>query len=254
METSRFFNAVLFAGNKQFLSLAFEVNDILSMTYQLTVEIRKKLALHEKISKITNDLSANPVPVFNVQAESKVIHTEDDQEMSEYKAIKRSRKIGHLLNELYFLEGMQNTIYSSIILNTYSQFEHTLNKICSIYKNITNAPIEYKDIHGNGIERAVLYLSKLIHVQQLKEGTVWQQLSHWNKIRNCLAHKDGILNQPSEIQAATALGLNTISSRSAIDGESIIRVVISPDSIEQFLQLIDQFMEKCIDETILEED
>jgi hypothetical protein len=82
----------------------------------------------------------------------------------------------------------------SSLLIVYALFEKQLYEICAHAKERTGAPMSFKDVAGNGIERAATYLSKVIGVSKPFGGAGWAQAKLLGELRNALAHKAGLID------------------------------------------------------------
>ncbi|MCR1991402.1 hypothetical protein NSA31_06340 [Bacillus subtilis] len=85
-------------------------------------------------------------------------------------------------------------IRKTIFLQLYFSFEAHLNKICDHLKP-PNINLTYKDIHKNGIIRAEIYLKKVCNVTKPFDSDEWKLIKSFNKLRNSLAHKDGLVDK-----------------------------------------------------------
>ncbi|MEC0534306.1 hypothetical protein P8863_17640 [Bacillus spizizenii] len=140
----------------------------------------------------------------------------------------------HLLIEPIIIPSVSSALFTGI----YGDFEYFLNLICNAYKTKHGYKIDLKDISGNGIERAVLYLTKVVQVRDLKKTPEWNKLKHWNRIRNIIVHNNRVIRNKEDKDSIIFLNLNINKKQN--------RVYLLIDDCKRFHDLILNFLRICI--------
>lgn len=86
----------------------------------------------------------------------------------------------------------------SVVIQIYALIEERLNSICDFLYKRNKQSLTYKDLNGNGSQRALSYLGKVfsIHLEKDEEDFI----KKINIIRNVLAHVNGNLSEePKEM-------------------------------------------------------
>lgn len=84
--------------------------------------------------------------------------------------------------------------WTSIFNSAYSIFERYLNDLCTILGKNASTKISLTDLKGQGIERAKLFLSKIIGVTNVFNSAEWNEIQNYSKVRNILVHTSGKLD------------------------------------------------------------
>ncbi|TDT47009.1 hypothetical protein CLV90_1076 [Maribacter spongiicola] len=86
-----------------------------------------------------------------------------------------------------------NILWKSIFLNIYYTLESTMNQICKNLENFYDFNLCYSDLNGSGIIRSSLYFRKVCGINKCFSTNIWNCILDYNKIRNVLAHSNGII-------------------------------------------------------------
>ena len=81
------------------------------------------------------------------------------------------------------------TLYSAFIMAIYSFLEQTLNQICKHHEKALTSNIKLSDLRGDGVERAYLFLTKIVGANKEELNILWSQVQDLNKIRNLVVHQ-----------------------------------------------------------------
>ncbi|MEX0050240.1 hypothetical protein AB2T85_06285 [Clostridium butyricum] len=81
--------------------------------------------------------------------------------------------------------------YYSLIITLVSMLEESFNTLCRAYQLMKKYNITYKDIHGQGIERAVLYLELVVGIKGIKNDIQWEYIRTIRDARNMIVHNGG---------------------------------------------------------------
>jgi len=88
--------------------------------------------------------------------------------------------------------------WTSIFNSAYSLFERYLNDLCSIFGKNVGVKIALTDLNGQGIERAKIFLSKIVSINNVFDSTEWKDIQDYSKVRNILVHASGKLDLSKE--------------------------------------------------------
>ena len=96
------------------------------------------------------------------------------------------------------IDEFTDLLYSLFFVSLYSFLESQLDNECRHRsQNRENLRLSISDLHGKGIVRAKTYLVKVLGTTFPFENDVhWQRMHWYNKIRNAIVHKEGIVSDP----------------------------------------------------------
>lgn len=108
-------------------------------------------------------------------------------------------------------------IVNAMFLTMYSDFEYFLLELSKRYKKELDLKLSPSDLKGEGIINAFNYLDKVVNIKDVKVNRYYQDLPHWNRIRNYLIHNSAIIDgkcidsvQRLNIKTAKSLGNDII--------------------------------------------
>ncbi len=81
--------------------------------------------------------------------------------------------------------------YISTLLILISTLEESLNNLCNAYYLANNYSIQFKDLYGQGLERAINYLEKIVGIHNIKKEKQWEFIKIARDARNAIAHNGG---------------------------------------------------------------
>ncbi|MDL2253377.1 hypothetical protein LJC49_04800 [Ruminococcaceae bacterium OttesenSCG-928-I18] len=81
--------------------------------------------------------------------------------------------------------------YSSLLLIMVALLEEAFNTLCRAYCIRCNYQVTYKDIAGQGLERAIIYLEKVADVKGIKSDANWEYVKTIRDARNLVVHNGG---------------------------------------------------------------
>ncbi|KHS64159.1 hypothetical protein QT13_19220 [Pectobacterium brasiliense] len=87
-----------------------------------------------------------------------------------------------------------NLLWSSYYLLAYSMFENFINEICNEASNKIDTDIDLKDLNGQGLVRARIFLLKVIHIDSFLTNENWEEIKFMGELRNIIAHTTGRLD------------------------------------------------------------
>jgi hypothetical protein len=105
---------------------------------------------------------------------------------------------GYYIDEAFGLHESDeffSLLYSSFFVSLFSFLETQLNNECrGSQQGSPETKVSLNDIHGSGINRAKIYLVKVLNTSfQFDHEPGWEQIQWYNKIRNCIVHNNGII-------------------------------------------------------------
>ncbi|SEP07628.1 hypothetical protein [Aquisalimonas asiatica] len=89
----------------------------------------------------------------------------------------------------------------SIILTIFSFLEHELNSLCYILSESVSSSVSLRDLKGQGVERAFLYLRKIAEFDLSKANSELTYIRGLNSVRNQIVHNGGALPQDAKHKA-----------------------------------------------------
>jgi hypothetical protein len=107
--------------------------------------------------------------------------------------------------------------YSSVVL-IHAVFETLLHEFCSEIEKQRTLPVTLKDMHGKGLDRARLYLTKVARIK-VADLSQWQELRKLQLVRECIAHAYGNIDelrdkgQQNQIKALEKDGVHIVHNR-----------------------------------------
>ncbi len=96
--------------------------------------------------------------------------------------------------DLIALLEIPRLFYASFAIMLYATIEGGLNRVCEALEFDLDLGLNYRDIAGQGIERAKKYIEKVARFPFPKDTKEWEQIRILNKIRNAFAHSEGALS------------------------------------------------------------
>ncbi len=147
------------------------------------------------------------------------------------------------------IKGLNNYIYyNSLILSSYSVFEHSLKLICYFIDKHFLLPEKYIDKQINILGNCIEYIKKtrLVDFNDKEMDRIYMQIKKVNKLRNLIAHYNGNLikdkSKPLEKQSNYNLFISDKrliiieNGQIYIDDEKYISSFV--EDSERFLNLI----------------
>ena len=127
----------------------------------------------------------------------------------------------------------------STVLTIFSFLEKELNNLCDILSRFIDSDLKFKDLSGQGVERALLYLRKVI---KFKFATSSKEISYirgFNQVRNHIVHNGGELpeNQSHKLN-------KFIQSNKNITGNPGGSLTILNSFIPELIEILISFFNK----------
>jgi hypothetical protein len=96
---------------------------------------------------------------------------------------------------------------NSLFLTIYSQFEKLLHDLCNVYKKELNLTLSVDELKNKGVLRSINYLSKIVLIPNIKSSEHYDLISHWNRVRNLIAHDTGVITEENHRKSLKRLNL-----------------------------------------------
>jgi len=102
-------------------------------------------------------------------------------------------------------ETLPRLQWYSQLLTLYGYFEKLLNDLCVEQREHNKFTLSFKDLHGQGIERARNYLVKIVGLNKSFLTPEWQRIKAIGILRNSVAHRDGFVDfEPNNLKSIYA--------------------------------------------------
>jgi len=129
------------------------------------------------------------------QEDKESLLTKQNSSLSELTHEERERVKSNLSDDYYTIEEIYIGQYrKSTIVSIYSFLEHSMNHLCELCQEFNALSLKHEELSGAGIERARLYLQKVVKINFELLNTEWSELKALNKVRNRIVHADGALD------------------------------------------------------------
>lgn len=156
--------------------------------------------------------------------------------------LKRDPSDGEFITYLYneqkadAAHGYPQILRSALFTTGYGVLEFFMTSLCKELEEHVEGP-RLKDLRGDGIRRASVYLSKVAKVA-FPETYEWERLVLYGKLRNALVHSQGDLHGSHDLSAIKQLQVREKTfTVSAADAAVVLGVDFNP----RFLECIDAF-------------
>jgi len=111
-----------------------------------------------------------------------------------------------MTNGALFLARVTPLVFYSVVLTMVSVLEEFFNTLCRAYYIMNKYSISQKDISGQGLERAILYLDKVVGVKNIKNDANWEYVKTIRDARNIIVHNGGNVSK-SDIKKFEKFGI-----------------------------------------------
>lgn len=81
--------------------------------------------------------------------------------------------------------------YTSILLMIISTLEEAFNCLCRSCCIKNQYSVQYEDLHGQGLDRAITYLDKVVGIKGIKQNPDWDFVKTSRDARNMIVHNGG---------------------------------------------------------------
>ncbi|WBL50359.1 hypothetical protein NSQ11_06010 [Bacillus sp. FSL W7-1582] len=196
-------------------------------------EIRFTLEL-EKIEKFYEELERN---LSKMSLKNDELLKEDTSSLTEEEELKYYEDHFDVDSYNKYNIWFPQLTRQALFIQAFFIFEYYLNELCIVFKEKQNHKVNYKEMHGNGITRAHLYLSKICSIEKPFQTNEWKLIKDYNKVRNAIAHENGELNKDVNLK-----GFEKIEYNNSPD-----TFILEEDFVDNFLITIEGFRSKFYD-------
>lgn len=127
----------------------------------------------------------------------------------------------------------------SLVITIFNFFEHQLNSLCKIFYESVNSNLKLNEIYGQGIERALLFLSKVAKIDFSSFGSELPEIKNINLLRNIIVHNGGMLPEDPDSKIN-----KFILNSEHLSGVETGSLSIHSNFISHFLDVLISFFDK----------
>ena len=149
-------------------------------------------------------------------------------------------------DDWYVIEMVEHTFCNSMTISIYTLIEKYMNEICKSLKDYNNIPITHKDLKGEGIVRAKMYIEKMCGLNFNTTDSAF--LSGINAVRNEIAHENGELYNTPFDNIKKIFFISQQTSGCKIKQADDINESGKKITIYQNIQLEFEFIEYCLEQ------
>jgi len=133
----------------------------------------------------------------------------------------------------------------AMFLTLYNYFENFLNKIAKSIGEEIKSRVKLADIHGKGVERALLYLDRVPHFAFATPAAqkVLAEIHGANKLRNVIVHNGAVLPTATNDHVN-----NYVAGHAHLKGKPGCDVLLQRDFVPAFAETLGQFFDRLNDE------
>jgi hypothetical protein len=103
--------------------------------------------------------------------------------------------MGVAFEDFDFVTNLPNLFRRSLFIAAYSVLETHLNSLATDKQEYKGIALALNDVRGQGIERAQLYLKKVVGEPFPDKSIEWQVLKRLGDVRNILVHRYGRVDE-----------------------------------------------------------
>jgi hypothetical protein len=133
----------------------------------------------------------------------------------------------------------------AMFLTLYNYFENLLNKLAKAVGEEIKSRVKLTDIHGKGVERALLYLNRVsqFEFKSAQAEKVLTEIRGANQLRNVIVHAGAVL------PAAAKEHVNQfVTAHPHMEGKPGNDVLLQRDFVPAFAEILGQFFDRLHDE------
>ncbi len=128
---------------------------------------------------------------------------------------------------------------ASLFVMCMADFEHTLNGLAELFQNVKKLEISFKDLRGEGMDRARLYLKKVAKVGFPDDSPLWPKIKEFSALRNIIVHADGRVSKGHKDEALLKGLIASLPGKLRLD--RFQRLVPEQDFIPHVLDILRRF-------------
>lgn len=126
---------------------------------------------------------------YNQEKKTHYIHYDENEpplEMEEHRGLDH---ITWVLEDI-FKDHFPSLQRRSALITICTSFECELDELCNNFRERKNLKLSLKEITGKGVERASLYLEKVVGLDMKKETATWNEIKRIQRLRNWIVHQN----------------------------------------------------------------
>ncbi|MGB3690305.1 MAG: hypothetical protein WBA02_13520 [Jannaschia helgolandensis] len=151
--------------------------------------------------EVLHELCSSGEAALNQQLEE--LHGKMDEDIAGLDAYGEEGYLSDI-NDHYVMVSLSMPMYQNYAYLTlgFALFEKCLNDVSMQIRDDRNFPLSLKDIHGQGIARAKVYLSKVCGITSPFQTAAWSRALLLAEIRNAISHRGGFIDhKPDDIRS-----------------------------------------------------
>jgi hypothetical protein len=123
----------------------------------------------------------------NLDSHEKKIRKEIEGKPAHYK----EDADDYLADLSYKIDELEQMLYRSFVISIFIFMEDLLSQLCMHLKKQEKQKFAHTDLKGNGVDRSIKYLEKVLGTKFPKESEIKEKFDVAWVIRNALVHADG---------------------------------------------------------------
>ncbi|MCY7627752.1 hypothetical protein MH206_01695 [Bacillus altitudinis] len=139
----------------------------------------------------------------------------------------------------YYVNGHLQLLRRTTFVEIYFLFEDFMNKKCKLHKELNNSNLSLRDINGQGIERAKIYLTKVCNITEPFKTKEWSNIIEYGKARNAIVHNRSIVVKKKDYGVKNLPGLKVVKIRD----DNSFPFILEEDFVPICLNTINKFVE-----------
>ncbi|WP_307892580.1 hypothetical protein [Bacillus swezeyi] len=136
-----------------------------------------------------------------------------------------------------FRDNFPAIMRNSLFISVYSFLEEKIIELCN---QPDETGIKLDDLQGNGIQRASLFIKKVMKKDFPDDTKEWHFIMNANQIRNCIVHCGGDIDKtksPTKVRNAVNELKNVTESRHS-------SIVLNEEFCLEFIKVVEKFLRK----------
>ena len=134
-------------------------------------------------------------------------------------------------------EIFPNILWSSLFITCYLLLESSLDILCEKLCKTTQQSSKPSNLKDKGITRSRKYLNNVINIKFPDKTTHWQEIKHYNLIRNIIVHEDGKVGETKKDKIVETY----INQKKSIDLDKLGHVQSVDDFIQEVIRTLESF-------------
>ncbi|SFH69231.1 hypothetical protein SAMN05444507_102226 [Pseudomonas syringae] len=127
----------------------------------------------------------------------------------------------------------------SLLITIFNFLEHQLNHLCKILYDSIESNLKLNEIYGQGVERALLFLTKIAKIDLSSFGSELPEIKGVNLVRNAIVHNGGLLPEDENSKIN-----RFIAGSDCLSGVESGYINIQTDFIASFISILIAFFDK----------